>query len=78
MEWRDHIVSEKDILMGKPVLKGTRISVEVILDLLSDGWSEAQLFESYPNLTREQLIAVFAFVRDGVQQDLYMPVRRSA
>lgn len=78
MDWRDHIVSEKDILMGKPVLKGTRISVEVILDLLRDGWTEAQLFESYPNLTREQLIAVFAFVRDGVQQDLYMPVRRSA
>ncbi|HLF62296.1 MAG TPA: DUF433 domain-containing protein [Saprospiraceae bacterium] len=40
MKWQDHIVSDKDILIGKPVIKGTRISVEHIIGLLAQGWTE--------------------------------------
>jgi len=78
MNWRDRITSDKDILLGKPVIKGTRISVELILDLLADGWTEAQVLESYPHINAEDLKAVFGYLRDGVQQDLYLPLRRSA
>jgi uncharacterized protein (DUF433 family) len=78
MEWRERIVSDKEILLGKPLIKGTRISVELILELLAEGWTENQLLESYPNITNEDLMAVFAYLRDGVRQDLYLPLRRSA
>ncbi len=78
MEWRGHIVSDKDVLLGKPVIKGTRISVELILELLADGWSEGQLLESYPHITGDDIKAVFAYLREGMQSELYLPVRRSA
>jgi uncharacterized protein (DUF433 family) len=58
MNWREHIVSDKDILLGKPTIKGTRISVELILDLLSNGWTEQMIFESYPRLTSADMKAV--------------------
>jgi uncharacterized protein (DUF433 family) len=57
MEWQDYIVSDKNILLGKPTIKGTRLSVELILELLSTGWTEQMLFESYPNLTETQFNA---------------------
>lgn len=78
MNWRTHITSDQDVLVGKPVIKGTRISVELILELMSEGWSEAQLLQSYPNITSEDLKAVFAYLRDVVQQELYLPLRRIA
>jgi uncharacterized protein (DUF433 family) len=78
MDWRGHIVSDKEVLLGKPVIKGTRISVELILELLAEGWTEAQLLESYPNITAEHLKAVFAYLRDGMQQAMYLPLRRTA
>jgi len=66
--------------MGKPVIKGTRLSVEFILGRLADGWSESMLLESYPQLTREDLQAVFAylneFARDGLIAELRPPVAK--
>lgn len=78
MDWRNRITSDKEILLGKPVVKGTRISVELIRELLAEGWNEQMVLESYPNITQEDLKAVFAYLRDGMQQDLYLPLRRSA
>ena len=48
MNWQDHIVSDADTLFGKPRIKGTRIGVDFVLELLESGWSEAQLLENYP------------------------------
>jgi uncharacterized protein (DUF433 family) len=62
MNWQDHIISDKEVLLGKPIVKGTRISVELILDLLAAGWSESMLLESYPRLTESDLKAVFAYL----------------
>ncbi len=45
MNWQDYIVSDQHILSGKPTIKGTRISVELLLELLSNGWSEQQLLQ---------------------------------
>ncbi|HRK52791.1 MAG TPA: DUF433 domain-containing protein [Cyclobacteriaceae bacterium] len=78
MNWRDHIVSDKEILLGKPTIKGTRISVELILDLLSSGWTEEMIFESYPNLKSEDLKAVFSYLKEGIEQEMYFPIPKIA
>ena len=78
MDWRTRIVSDKEVLLGKPVIKGTRISVELVLELLAEGWSRQQVLESYPNITADDLQAVFAYLRDGMHQSVYLPLRRTA
>lgn len=45
MKWEDYRISDKDILLGKPAIKGTRISVEHIVGLLAQGWDEVQILE---------------------------------
>ena len=74
MIWQNHIVSDKQVLLGKPIIKGTRLSVELILELFGAGWTEQQILESYPNLTPEALRAVFAYLKDCLQQELYFPI----
>ena len=61
MKWQNNIVSDKNVLLGKPTIKGTRLSVEFIIERLASGWTEEQLLENYPRLTREDLQAVFEF-----------------
>ena len=73
MNWRDFIHSDAEILLGKPVIKGTRVSVELILELLSLGWTHEQLLESYPALKPEHIKAVFSYLHDCVQQELFFP-----
>jgi uncharacterized protein (DUF433 family) len=78
MQWEAYIVSEKDILLGKPTIKGTRVSVELILELLSGGWTEEMILQSYPDLTLEHLQAVFAYLKDCMQHELLFPLSKSA
>jgi uncharacterized protein (DUF433 family) len=58
MDWREYIHSNLKILLGKPVVKGTRLSVEFLLGLFAVGWTEQQVLESYPTLTSEAVRAV--------------------
>ena len=74
MNWQEHIVSDKDILLGKPIIKGTRVSVELVLDLLESGWTEDQILEAYPFLSPASLKAVFAYLKTCLQQELYLPI----
>ena len=78
MNWRNHIVSDKEVLLGKPVIKETRISVELILDLLAQGWTEKMILESYPRLTSDDLKAVFTYVKECMEQELLFPFPKSA
>ena len=64
MKWQDYIITDTEILLGKPVIKGTRISVEHIIGLLAQGWDEQQILENYPRLKKESIQAVFAFLLD--------------
>jgi uncharacterized protein (DUF433 family) len=57
MHWRDYIEEYPEIMLGKPVFKGTRITVETVLQRLEDGWSEKDLFNAFPRLTHEHLTA---------------------
>ena len=74
IDWRKYIHSDETILAGKPVIKNTRISVELILELFATGWTEEMILDSYPRLTTEEIKAVFAYLRDCVQQELYFPL----
>ena len=74
MKWQEYIVSEPKILIGKPTIKGTRISVELILELFSLGWNETQILDSYPSISSASLKAVFAYLKDCIQQELYFPI----
>ena len=75
MDWKERIVSDKNILLGKPVIKGTRLSVEHILDRLSNGWSEEMILKSYPFISRDDILAVFAYLNDLVKDGLIYEVR---
>ena len=59
--WKDRIVIDEAILTGKPVIKGTRLAVEFILDLLAYGWSEAEILENYPGIVVEDIRACLAY-----------------
>ena len=60
MAGSDHIVRDPEILGGKPIVRGTRLAVEFILELFAAGWTQDQVLENYPTLTPEQLRAVFS------------------
>ncbi len=57
MEWQGHVVVDPEVLVGKPVIKGTRLAVEFIVDLLALGWSEEEILRNYPGLTPEDIQA---------------------
>lgn len=79
MNWQDHIISDKDVLLGKPTIKGTRISVEHIVGLLAQGWSEDDILENFPRLTKESLQAVFAYIHECMHDGLlFTPTRKTA
>ncbi len=69
MRWQEYIHSDPDILIGKPVVKGTRLSIDFILRLFGNGWTMSQVLESYPQLTIDSLQAVFAFAAESLSQE---------
>ena len=72
MRWKDRITADPAVLVGKPIIKGTRISVDFVLSLLAQGWTEDQILENYPQLQREDLRAVFAFVQSCMIEEEYV------
>ena len=74
MNWQDYIVSDNKILLDKPTIKGTRISIELILELLSSGWTEKQILYSYSTISSESLRAIFSYLKVCIQQELYFPI----
>jgi uncharacterized protein (DUF433 family) len=69
VEWRDRIVADAAVLVGKPVIKGTRLAVEFVLELLSEGWSEETILRNYPHLTRDDIRACVAYARSLVEDE---------
>lgn len=72
MNWRDYIVSDPDVLLGKPTIRGTRISVELILGWLSKGWTFDTIIEAYPFVTRNDILAALAFTADMLHDERYI------
>ena len=69
MSIADCIEVDPNVMLGKPVIRGTRIPVELILRKLSEGASNADLLDAYPRLTREDIQAVFAYAADMVAHE---------
>jgi uncharacterized protein (DUF433 family) len=76
--WQDFIHSDPNILLGKPVVKGTRISVELIMELFANGWNQSLILESYPTLSETSLRAVFLYLNDCLKEELFFPVNKKA
>jgi uncharacterized protein (DUF433 family) len=75
MNWRDYIDSDSAVLAGKPVVRGTRLAVDFLLELFAAGWATEQVLENYPQLTPEALRAVFAFAAEAMQDESIFAVR---
>ena len=69
MDWQDRIVVDQNILVGKPVVKGTRLAVEFIIDLLAQGWNEGEILRNYPGLTREDVQACLAYASSALKAE---------
>lgn len=72
------IVSDPAVLLGKPVVAGTRITVELLLEKLGSGESIEQLLESHPRLTREAVLAALRFAAQTLRADVLYPVGRKS
>ncbi len=74
MNWREHIHSDPAILTGKPVVRGTRLAADFLLELFASGWTQEQVLESYPQLTPEALRSVFAFAAEAMHDESFYAV----
>lgn len=74
MSWQERIVVDPQILVGKPVVRGTRLAVELIIDLLAQGWSEADILKSYPRLTSEDIHACLKYASAVMQSEKVYPL----
>lgn len=73
MNYKDYIESNADVMLGKPVVKGTRITVALVLKKLSEGASHENLIAAYPSLTLASISAVLAYASDIVSNETVIP-----
>jgi uncharacterized protein (DUF433 family) len=73
----DRIVVSPDVLVGKPVIKGTRIAVEFIIGLLANGWSYDDILKNYPGLTSEDILACLSYASNVLQGEKVYPLEFS-
>jgi uncharacterized protein (DUF433 family) len=69
MSWRERIVIDPNVLVGKPVVKGTRVSVELVIDLLARGYSKEQILGQYDHLTADDIQACLAYASESLRSE---------
>ncbi len=67
--YKERIISDPNIMLGKPIIKGTRITVELILKKLAEGMSYDELLNAYPHLTKEDIMAAISYSADVISQE---------
>jgi uncharacterized protein (DUF433 family) len=67
------IALDPDVMVGKPVIRGTRITVELIIGLLAQGWADQEILAAYPHLTREDILACLAYAQELVSSEKVYP-----
>lgn len=72
------IVSDPAVMMGKPAIAGTRITVELILDKLAAGETIEQILDAHPRITREAIQAALAFAAESLRDEVVYPIREAA
>lgn len=74
MSWQDRISVDPSVLVGKPVIKGTRLAVEFIVELLAQGWTEEEIFRNYPGVEHEDILACLAYASEVLHAEKVYPV----
>ena len=74
MDWKERVVLNPEVLVGKPVVRGTRLAVEFLLELMSEGWTNDEILRNYPGLTRADLQAVLAYACEVLKSEKVYPV----
>jgi uncharacterized protein (DUF433 family) len=74
MAWEDRITLDPAVLAGKPVIKGTRLSVEFVVGVLAEGWSEAEVLRNYPGVTREDVLACLSYAHERLRSERVYPL----
>jgi uncharacterized protein (DUF433 family) len=74
MKWQDYIIIDPEILVGKPVVKGTRLSVDFIIELLAQGWSEPEILRNYPGLKPEYIRACLLYASEMMRSEKVYPL----
>ena len=75
MTWQERIVIDPDILVGKPVVKGTRLAVDFIIDLLAQGWSEEDILKNYSGLTHDDVQACLGYASAVLRSEKVYPLQ---
>lgn len=78
MNWQAHIMTDPEVLAGKPVVRGTRLAIDFLLGLFAAGWTQEQVLASYPQLTPEALRAVFAYAAEVTHDEALHLMRHGA
>jgi uncharacterized protein (DUF433 family) len=73
-EYKERITIDPGILVGKPIIKGTRLAVEFIIDLLANGWTKEEIFRNYPGLTQEDIQACLAYASQLLHEEKVYPL----
>ena len=73
MGWQGRIIVDPQILVGKPVIKGTRLAVEFIVDLLAQGWSDDEILRNYPGITQDDIRACLSYASDILRAEKIFP-----
>jgi uncharacterized protein (DUF433 family) len=76
MAWTERITLNPDVLAGKPVIAGTRLAVEFIVDLLAQGWSEKDVLDNYPGITRDNIRACLKYASALLHDERVYPLAR--
>lgn len=76
MNWKDRIIVDPEIVVGKPIIKGTRISVELILDRVADGWSIDDILDSYPHISRADVLAALSFAAELFKEEKFVAITK--
>jgi uncharacterized protein (DUF433 family) len=74
MQWHDRIMIDPAVVTGKPVIKGTRLTVEFIIDLLAQGWPESEILRNYPGLTADDIRACLMYTSAMLRAEKVYPV----
>ena len=74
MTWQDRISVDPAILTGKPVINGTRLAVEFILELLAEGWTHEQIEQNYDSLTNDDVQAALYYAADALKRERVYPL----
>ena len=77
MNWQERITIDADVLVGKPVISGTRLSVELIVGLLADGWAESEIIRNYPGVTHEDIAACLKYAAEVLKSERIYPFESS-